>query len=294
MPENRILLIDSLALIYNAFRNYGHEQMHSSDGTNTAITNGFFQEIDEIISVLKPTHLAFAFDIKKPTFRHHLFKQYKAHRQSMPDEIAQSIPIIKKILNLLKFQTFELEGFEADDIIGTIATKASEQNFNVLIITLDKDFNQLISDNISIYKPRKTGKGARLISKNEVCDKYKISEPAQFVHLMALVGDTSDNIPGIKKLSIKQAQKLINQFGSIENIYNHLNTLNLKYKEIFLKHKETIELSKKLLTIDTDTPITVDFDNLVIQEFNLNALKEYLIELNLGSLLNLKFIKLRP
>ena len=264
MIEKRLLLIDTFALIYNAYRNLGNTTNQSNDGIRTPTVNGFFLALDEIIISLKPTHIALAFDVKKPTFRHLLYDQYKAHRKSMPDEIAKSIPEIRKILELRHLQTFEMEGYEADDVIGTLAKGAVKLGFEVIIVTPDKDFYQLIENNISIYKPKKSGKGSRKISINEVCNRYSIAEPGQFIDLMALCGDISDNIPGMRGISTKQAQKLIHEFGSIENIYCHLDAISPKHREILIEKRERLELSKKLVTIDLNVPITVNFEKLLM------------------------------
>ena len=281
MIKKRLILIDTFALIYNAFRNYGNTAIKGYDGTKTSIVDGFFLALDEIISSHKPTHIALVFDVKKPTFRHLLYEKYKAHRKAMPDEIAKSIPEIRKILELRHLQTFEMEGFEADDVIGTLAKRAVKQGFEVFIITPDKDFFQLVENSISIYKPKKSGKGIRKVGINEVCSRYSIAEPGQFIDLMALCGDSSDNIPGMRGISTKQAQKLIHEFGSIENIYRHLDAINPKHRELLIEKREQLDLSKKLVTIDLNVPITVNFENLRMREIDNNELKEYFDELNL-------------
>jgi len=281
MVEKRLFLFDAMALIYNAYRNYGSLPMYSANGTKTSVVYGFMLELNEIIRLQKPTHIAFAFDVKKPTFRHQLYSKYKAHRQPMPDEIAKSIPIIRKIIDLMHIQTFEMEGFEADDVIGTIAKKAVKSGFKVYLVTPDKDFCQLVENKIFMYKPKKSGKGVRIMGVNEVCSRYSIAEAIQFIDLMALCGDASDNIPGIRGISPKQAHKLISEFGSVENMYNNLDKIGAKHQELLLDKREQLELSKKLVTIDLNVPIIVNLENLCIQEFNNNALKDYFDELNL-------------
>jgi DNA polymerase-1 len=241
---------------------------------------GFFQMLHNVLHNQQLTHIAVAFDIKKPTFRHVLYNKYKAHRKPMPVEIQNSIPIIKSILKLMNIVSVELEGYEADDIIGTLAKRASAQNFKVIMVTPDKDFYQLIDHNISICKLSKPGKDLKFFGVNEIRNRFSVSNTSQIADIMALCGDPTDNIPGIPGIGNRIARKLISQFGSIEVIYENLNILSSKHRELFINNKEVLELSKKLVTIDTNVPINNKIDDFKVGTINSDALKSYMLELN--------------
>jgi DNA polymerase-1 len=277
---NKLFIIDSLALIYHAYKNKRIENF-TKNGLNLSTILGFFEMVAEIIQSQKPTHLALAFDIKKPTFRHKLYNKYKAHRHAMPDEIKNSLPIIKDILGLMNIHFFELEGYEADDIIGTLAKKASLLEYRVYMVTPDKDFFQLIDMNTFICKLNKPGKNHKLIGIGELRNSFSVANAAQIADIMALTGDSSDNIPCIQGIGNRNARKLISQFGTIENIYNNLDLLTPKLREIFITQKETIELLKKLVTIDVNVPIEVNLEDLRNYGFNNDFLKKYLQEYKL-------------
>ena len=266
--KNRLFLIDALALIYHAYRN-------SSERNNSTIS-GFFAMLERILLTYKPTHIAVAFDIKKPTFRHKLDNKYKANRKKMPVEIQNSLPIIKNLLVLLNIQSIELEGYEADDIIGTLAKKASSENYKVYIVSPDKDFFQLINENTSICKLNKPGKEVKIIGLAEVRNRFTIANTSQIPEIMALCGDKSDNILGIPGLGSRNARKLISQFGTIDEIYNKLETLNAKQKELFFKFRAQVELSKKLVTIDTKIPLSISLESLKIKNYSKNEIFEIL------------------
>lgn len=206
MSEKRLFLIDSYAMIYRSYYAFINTPMYSSKGVNTSTVFGFLLALDEILKKQKPTHIAAAFDSSKPTFRHEMYPQYKANRQASPEEIHNSIPIIQKILNLMNIEIFECPGYEADDIIGTIAKKAAQNGFKVFMVTPDKDFCQLVDDNISIYKPRKSGNDAEILGINEVKQKFGINDTNQVIDILALWGDTSDNIPGVPGVGEKTAK----------------------------------------------------------------------------------------
>jgi len=286
MSEKRLFLIDSYAMIYRSYYAFINTPMYSSKGVNTSTVFGFLLALDEILKKQKPTHIAAAFDSSKPTFRHEMYPQYKANRQASPEEIHNSIPIIQKILNLMNIEIFECPGYEADDIIGTIAKKAAQNGFKVFMVTPDKDFCQLVDDNISIYKPRKSGNDAEILGINEVKQKFGINDTNQVIDILALWGDTSDNIPGVPGVGEKTAQKLIAEFSTVENILNNLDKLSVKQQSAFKENIADLNISKKLVTIETSVPLEFIEEKLVLKKIKENELKEYFNELNFKSLIS--------
>jgi DNA polymerase-1 len=257
--------------------------MYSSKGINTSTVFGFLLALDEILKKQKPTHIAAAFDSSKPTFRHEMYAQYKANRQAAPEEIHNSVPIIKKILNLMNIEIFECPGYEADDIIGTVAKKAAQNGFKVFMVTPDKDFCQLVDENISIYKPKKSGNEVEILGIEEVKLKFGINGPDQVIDILALWGDASDNVPGVPGVGEKTAQKLIAEFSSVENILNNLDKLSAKQQISFKENLAELHLSKKLVTIETSVPLEFNEEKLILKKMKENELKEYFNELNFKS-----------
>ena len=285
MPEKKLILIDALALIYQSYHNPKYNSRIADSGIDVSTVYGFFTTIENIINTQKPSHMAIAFDVKKPTFRHKLYDKYKAGRKQMPEKIKLSIPIIKTILGLMNIRVIEMEGFEADDIIGTLAHETSAQGYNVLIISPDKDFYQLITQNISVCKLNKAVNDTKCIGIRELRNYFAVSDAKQIADIMALCGDESDNIPGIHGIGSRNARKLISQFGTIDNIYNNLDKLSHKHRELLTNNKEKLELYRKLVIIDIKVPINVNIENLRLCTFQNEKLRDYLIELNLGDLL---------
>jgi len=254
--NNTLYLLDAYALIYRAYYAFIANPFKNSKGFNTSTIFGFVNTLDEIIKNKKPDYLGIAFDPQTPTFRNVLYPEYKANRDITPENIRESIPLIKNIINAYNIPAFQIDGYEADDVIGTLAKYAEKEGLKVFMMTPDKDYGQLVSDNISIYKPKRAGNEAEIISKNDICREFMVSDPQQLIDIFALWGDTSDNIPGIPGIGEKTAKTLISQFGNIDILYQNIDTLKGKLKENLLKFKEQAYLSKKLVTIDTNVPLT--------------------------------------
>lgn len=255
MSENnkpKLFIIDAYSMIYRAYYAFRNSPIINSKGLNTSAIYGFGNIIIDILKNEKPTHIGVAFDSAEPTFRHIEFVSYKANRESMPEEIAVAIPYIFDFLKKLNIPTFAIPGFEADDIIGTLAKKAEKENFEVYMMTSDKDFSQLVTDNIFVYQPGKFGKAAQIIGPKEVCQKYEIDQPSQLIDILGLWGDASDNIPGVHGIGEIKAKKLIQQFGSIENLIQNANQIeNIKLRKVVEDSADAAIFSKRLVTIET-------------------------------------------
>jgi DNA polymerase-1 len=261
--EKKIFLIDAMSMIYRAYFALNKNPIINSKGLNTSAILGFLNTITEILKNEKPTHIGVAFDSAAPTFRHEEFTEYKAQREAMPEEISLALPYIHEILEKLEIPIFMIDGFEADDIIGTLAKKSEKEGFQVYMMTSDKDFGQLVSENVFIYKPSKQGNPAEKDGVNEVCTKYEIEKPEQLIDILGLWGDSSDNIPGIPGIGEVKAKKLIKQFGSIENIIQKNNEIeNKKIRDLVIEYSEQAIFSKRLATIETEVPLKLKLDKL--------------------------------
>ena len=234
----KLVLLDAYALIYRAYFAFIKRPLINSKGLNVSAISGFVSTLWEVLRKEKPSHIAVAFDTSVPTFRHELYEHYKANREKQPEDITLSIPIIKKIIRAFNIPVIEKEGFEADDIIGTLAKKAEQQGFQVYMITPDKDYAQLVTDKIYLYKPAKMGKGIDILGKKEVLAKWKIKRTEQIVDLLGLQGDSVDNIPGVRGIGPKTAVILLEKYDSIENILAHTHELKGKQKERLEDDKE--------------------------------------------------------
>ena len=258
-PQNKLFLLDAMALIYRAYFALNKNPRISSKGLNTSAVLGFANTLYDVIKNEKPTHLAVAFDSVEPTARHEEFAAYKAHRESMPEEIGFSIPYIQELIEAFRIPVLIVPGFEADDIIGTVAKKAAKEGFNVYMMTPDKDFGQLVSDHIFIYKPGKYNEKPQVLGVKDVCEKYGIKDPLQVIDLLGLWGDASDNIPGIPGVGEVTAKKLLASFHSVEELIRRADEVeNEKLREKIKQNAEQAITSKRLATIILDTP--VDFD----------------------------------
>ncbi len=261
--NNKLLLMDGHSILNRAF--YGVPELTNSAGMHTNAVYGFLNIMFRIIDEEKPTHMAVAFDVKHPTFRHEMFKEYKGTRKAMPEELHEQVPYIKELLNAMGIRTVELKGYEADDILGTLSVRAGQQGMQVSVITGDRDLLQLATDNILIRIP-KTKKGTTEIEdyyRKDVVEKYQVT-PQEFIDVKALMGDTADNIPGVPSVGEKTATSLIVQYHSVENLYEHLEKITRKkLKEALENNRELAFLSKKLATINTDSPIEADIDGTV-------------------------------
>ena len=257
-PTKKLFLIDALALIYRAHFAFSKSPRISSRGVNTSAVFGFMNAMIEVLTKEKPTHIGVAFDSSKKTFRHQQFPMYKATRQSQPEDISVATPYIKQIIEAMRIPMLIMDGYEADDIIGTIAKKASAAGFEVYMMTPDKDYGQLVEEHVHIYKPAFMGKPAEKLGVKEVLDRWQIERIEQVTDMLGLMGDSVDNIPGIPGVGEKTAQKLIADFGSIENLIASADQLKGKLKENVVNFAQQGMLSKQLATIHLDVPVGFD------------------------------------
>lgn len=285
MNNNKLFLLDAYALIYRAYYAFIRNPRINSKGQNTSAVFGFVNTLEEILRKENPTHIAVVFDSPLPSFRHVKYEEYKAQREPTPEDIKASIPIIKEILQTYNIPILEIPGYEADDVIGTIAKKMATQKVNVYMMTPDKDYVQLVDDHIFIYKPRYGNNDFDILDKEKVLEKYSLSHPMQMIDMLALMGDTSDNIPGCPGIGPKTAQKLLKEFGSVENILNNTDKLKGAIKNKIEENKDRILFSKFLATIKTDVPIEVKIEDFKRKEIDEEALKRIFKELEFRSLL---------
>ena len=279
-----LLLIDAYAMIYRAYYAFIRAPRMNSRGENTSAIFGFIVTFEDLLKRLKPSHIAVAFDPAGPTFRHEAFEQYKAQRQETPEDIRWAVPRIKQILQAMNVPVLEVPGYEADDLIGTLAHKAEKEGFEVYMATPDKDYGQLISEHIYMYRPRHTG-GFEKLGPQEVCEKYGLQNQSQVIDLLGLMGDSSDNIPGCKGVGEKTAVQLLQQFGSIDNLLANTDQLKGALQRKVQEQVEDIRFSYFLATIKTDVPIDFDAQSLVYQEKNWDKLAPLYRELEFNSLL---------
>lgn len=288
MYKNRLFLIDAHALIFRFYYGYTKYPKYNSKKFNTSTILGFINFLIKLIKKEKPTHLGICFDDQHPTFRHKEFKNYKSNRNKTPQSIKDSIPYIKKLLNFMNIYNIKITYYEADDLIGTLAKIAEKNNFNVFIVTYDKDFFQLVSEKIFIYKPISKYPYNQILGINEINMKFDIKYPIQIIDLFGMMGDITDNIPGLPGIGIKTAQKLLKKFNSLENIFENIHQLNNKIRKNIENHKDIGLLSKKLVTINTKVPIKYNFKKLIIQKPNWLKIKNLCenLELDLYNKIN--------
>lgn len=278
-PEKKLFLLDAFALIYRAHFAFIKSPRINSKGLNTSAIFGFANTLLEVLKDEKPTHLGVAFDTPKPTFRHIQFEAYKAQRQQQPEDITIAVPYVKQLLQALCIPILELDGYEADDVVGTLAKKAAREGFEVFMMSPDKDYGQLVEEHIYLYKPAISGKGVEIMGPKEVCARWGIKEISQVIDMLGLQGDASDNIPGIPGVGEKTAQKLIEEFGSVENLIANTDKLAGKLKEKVIEGAEKAVLSKYLATIDINVPIEFNQEDLLMCEPNKEMLSTLLDEL---------------
>ncbi|WP_040495686.1 DNA polymerase I [Fulvivirga imtechensis] len=257
-PEKKLFLLDAYALIYRAHFAFSKSPRISSKGVNTGVMFGFLNTLLEVLQKQKPTHIAVAFDTSAPTFRHEEFEAYKATRQETPEDIKTGIPVVKDIVRAFNIPVIECDGYEADDIIGTLAKQASKSGFEVYMMTPDKDFGQLVEEHVYLYKPAYMGNAVDILGPKEVCEKWDIENVHQVTDMLGLQGDASDNIPGIPGVGPKTASKLIRDFGSVEELVKNADQLKGKLRENVETYGDQGILSKRLATIHTDVPIEFD------------------------------------
>jgi DNA polymerase I len=284
MSEKKLYLLDAFALIYRAHFAFARNPRYNSKGMNTSAVFGFTNSLLEILNNQKPTHLGVVFDTPGQGIREEMFSDYKANRDKMPEDIQLAIPYIKNLLKALKIPIVSLEGYEADDLMGTLAVKAEELGFITYLMTPDKDFAQLVNTNTFIYKPGRSGNPFQILGVKEVCEKFEIETPKQVIDILGLWGDAVDNIPGIPGIGEKTAKKLIGQYGSVEGLLKNTHELKGKQKENVENFAEQGLLSKKLATIILDSPIEFIPEEFIIKQPNKPEVLELLSELEFNRL----------
>lgn len=286
MEKQKLFLLDAYALIYRAYYAFIRNPRVNSKGQNTSAIFGFVNTLEDVLRKENPSHIAVAFDPPGPTFRHTEYEAYKAQREATPEDIKTSVPIIKKILDAYNIPVLEEPGFEADDVIGTIAKKVDKKLFDVYMMTPDKDYGQLVEEHIFIYKPKYGSNDFDILDDKKVMERYKVSHPCQIIDLLGLMGDASDNIPGCPGVGPKTAEKLLSEFGSIENLLQNTDKLKGSVKTKVEENREQILFSKFLATIKTDVPVAFDVENFKRKELNEAALHEIFEELEFRTLIN--------
>jgi DNA polymerase-1 len=294
MSEKKLFLLDGMALIYRSFFAFSNNHRYNSKGLNTSAMFGFTLTLLDVLQKEKPSHIAVVFDTDKPTERHEIFPEYKAQRESMPEDLSISIPYIFKIIEAFNIPVITLDGYEADDIIGTLAWEASEKGFETYMMTPDKDFAQLVRPNVFIYKPARQGNGAEVLDVAKVLEKWEVKNPLQVIDILALWGDAVDNIPGIPGIGEKTAKKLIAIYDSVENLIANAADLKGAQKEKVIAFAEQGLLSKKLATIITNVPVSFDEKALVLDPPNKELIEDVFKELEFRTLLQKVFNQSAP
>ena len=279
-----LLLVDAYAMIYRAYYAFIRAPRMNSKGDNTSAIFGFVIALDDLLRKLNPMYVGVAFDPHGATFRHEAYEQYKAQREETPEDIRRAVPIIKRLLDVMNIPVLEVPGFEADDVIGTLAKQAENAGFEVYMATPDKDYGQLVSEHIFMYRMRHTG-GFEVLGPKEVCDKYGLQHQSQVIDLLGLMGDASDNIPGCKGVGEKTAVSLLQQFGSIDGILAQVDQIKGALKQKIETQVENIRFSRFLATIRTDVPIVLDEQLLLRKEPDMDGLVALYTELEFTSLL---------
>ena len=288
----KLFLLDAYALIYRAYYALIKTPRINSKGLNTSAILGFVNTLEYVLNNENPTHIGIAFDPSGKTFRHEMYEPYKAQRESTPEDIKLSVPIIKKIIEAYNIPILEVAGFEADDVIGTLSHQADEKGIQTFMLTPDKDYGQLVTENVKMFRPKHTG-GYEVMGIEEVKKKFGIENTDQVIDFLGLMGDASDNIPGCPGVGEKTAQKIIGEFGSIENLLNSTEQLKGALKKKVEENKDLISLSRILATIRKDVPITLDMENLKIAKPNEEELRKLFEELEFSKLLN-KVLGVKP
>ena len=270
----RIYLLDAYALIYRSYYAFMGRPMRNRQGMNTSAVFGFTKFLRDIIIKEHPQYLGVAFDPKGGTFRNELFPAYKANRSETPEDIIVAVPYIKRILGAMHIPCLEVPGYEADDVIGTLSTKAAAAGYEVYMVTPDKDFGQLVGDNIYIYKQKRSGEGVEIVGRSQLKEMYGIDNPRLVIDILALWGDAADNIPGVPGIGEKTAVKLVNEFGTVEAILDNADKLKGKQRENILAGQEKLLLSKKLATMATDVPLDFVLAQLQMKEQACDAWRE--------------------
>jgi DNA polymerase I len=275
----KLFLLDAYALIFRAYYAFIKNPRITSKGLNTSAIFGFLLTLEEVLQKQKPSHIAVVFDTPTPTFRHKMYPEYKANRDATPEDIIKAVPYIKRLIEAYNIPVIDCPGYEADDVIGTLAKKASINGFITYMMTPDKDYAQLVSDNVFMFKPSRSGNESVRWGVEDIKREFSVKRPEQVIDILALMGDSSDNIPGAPGVGPKTAMKLISEFDSVEELFKHTSELKGKLKEIIENNKEKIELSKKLATIDLDVPVELDEKKLITEVPDAAKLKDLFNEL---------------
>jgi DNA polymerase-1 len=279
MSEKKLFLLDGMALVYRAYFAFSNNPRITSYGFNTSAIFGYANTVLDILKKEKPTHIGVSFDTSEPTARHIEFEAYKAHREEMPEGISTALPYIRQLTEALNIPLLIMPGYEADDIIGTLAKKAELAGFKVFMMTPDKDFGQLVSENIFIYKPARMGNDYEILGVPEVLKRWEITDVKQVIDILGMWGDSVDNIPGIPGIGEKTAKLLVQKYGSMEGLYEHTHELKGKQKENVINNREQAFLSKRLATIDLNVPIEFDENALILDPPNKEACEELFAKL---------------
>ncbi|MFN4082630.1 MAG: DNA polymerase I [Bacteroidia bacterium] len=282
--EKKLFLLDGMALVYRAYFAFSQNPRVTSYGFNTSAIFGYTNTVLDLIKKEKPTHIGVAFDTAAPTARHEEYEHYKAHRQEQPEDITKSIPYIINITHALNIPIITLDGYEADDIIGTLSKKAAAKGYTVYMVTPDKDFAQLVEPNILIYKPARMGNDIEIMGVEEVLKKWEVDRVEQVIDILGLWGDAVDNIPGVPGIGEKTAKALVKKYGSIEGLLENTHELKGKQKENIENNKEQALLSKRLATIDINVPIQLEEDKLLLEPPNKDATEKIFNELEFKTL----------
>jgi DNA polymerase-1 len=282
MPDQnarKLFLLDAYALIFRSYYAFIKNPRITSKGLNTSAIFGFLLTLDEVLRNQKPSHIAVVFDTPQPTFRHEMYKEYKATRDETPEDIKKAVPYIKKLIEAYRIPVIECPGYEADDVIGTLARKASEKGFTTYMMTPDKDFAQLVTGTIFMFKPSRSGNESVVWGVDDIRREFGVEQPRQVIDILGLMGDTSDNIPGAPGIGPKTAEKLISEFGSVEEVLNNTANLKGKLKESLENNREQVIISKKLATIEVNAPVELDEEALVTEIPDREKLKALFEEL---------------
>ena len=282
MPDNqtkKLFLLDAYALIFRSYYAFIRNPRITSRGLNTSAIFGFLLTLEEVLQKQKPSHIAVVFDTPEPTFRHEMYKDYKANRDETPEDIRKAVPYIKRLIEAYKIPVIDCPGFEADDVIGTLARKASEKGFTTYMMTPDKDYAQLVNEKVLMFKPSRSGNESVQWGVEDVKREFSVERPVQVIDILALMGDASDNIPGAPGVGPKTAMKLISEYGSVEELFRNTDKLKGKLREIIENNREQIELSKKLATISLSVPVELKEEELVTEVPDKQKLKTLFDEL---------------
>jgi DNA polymerase-1 len=285
MADKKLFLLDAYALIYRAYYALIRNPMYNASGLNTSTIFGFTSTLEEVLSKEKPTHIAVVFDPPTPTFRHEMYPEYKAQREETPEEIVKSTPRIKEIIGAYRIPIVQHNRYEADDVAGTLAKEAAQKGFDVYMMTPDKDYAQLVDDRIFMYRPARSGTGAETLDKAKVCEKYGVKYPEQFIDVLAIMGDKSDNIPGVKGIGEVGATRLIAEFGTVENLLENIDRVQGVNREKIIAQKDNLLLSKKLVTICTSVPVVFSEEDFIVKPPDTAKLKELFKEFNFRTFL---------